>query len=151
MCYTVYMRMKPPSERSRKMASQIKQIAASTLLYASNDPALTFVNITEVRMTGDLQQATIYWTPLGEGSNAERAAKALAKVTGRVRNEVAHQIGSRLAPTIRFEEDLLDQQVASIQDILAKAAQSDSQLQRARADAKFAGDEHPYKAESNSE
>jgi ribosome-binding factor A len=133
------------------MASQIKQIAASTLLYASNDPALSFVNITEVRLTGDLQNATIFWTALGDDVNKTRAASSLAKVTGRVRSEVAHKIGSRLAPTIRFEEDLLDAQVSSIEDILAKAAHEDGKLHSQRESARFAGEENPYKETPNKE
>ena len=42
--------------RARKLADRIKVVVAETLEMRVKDPRLGFITITDVRMTGDLQQ-----------------------------------------------------------------------------------------------
>src|SRR5690349_4315557 len=52
--------------RARKLADRIKVIVAETLEKRVKDPRLGFVTVTDVRVTSDLQQATVYYTVLGD-------------------------------------------------------------------------------------
>ena len=52
--------------RARRLAKRISQIVASALEHEVKDPRLTMVTITDTRVTGDLRDATVYYTVLGE-------------------------------------------------------------------------------------
>jgi ribosome-binding factor A len=62
--------------RARKLADRIQQIVAEMLERRIKDPRLGFVTVTDARLTGDLRDATVYYTVYG--SDAERAASAAA-------------------------------------------------------------------------
>lgn len=49
-----------PSKRPLQVADRIKEIVANALESRVKDPRLGFVTITDVRVTGDLQQASIF-------------------------------------------------------------------------------------------
>ena len=60
--------------RARKIAERIKAIVAEQLEYRVKDERLGFVTVTDVRVTGDLQHATVFYTVFG--SDEERTATA---------------------------------------------------------------------------
>ena len=60
--------------RARKLAERISQIVARLLETRVKDPRLGFVTITDARVTGDLQHATIFYTVYG--TDEERQHKA---------------------------------------------------------------------------
>jgi ribosome-binding factor A len=95
-----------PSEvRARKLADRIKVIAAETLERRVKDPRLGFVTVTDARVTGDLREATVFYTVYGDETQRADTALALAKVTGLVRSEVGQQTGIKFTPTITFVAD----------------------------------------------
>jgi ribosome-binding factor A len=54
------------SNRALKVADRIKEIVADALESRVKDPRLGFITLTDVRVTGDLQQASIFYTVLGD-------------------------------------------------------------------------------------
>ena len=78
--------------RARRLAKRITQIVAAALEHEVKDPRLAMVTITDTRVTGDLREATVYYTVLGETVDAEPdsagAAAALASATGVLRSLV---------------------------------------------------------------
>lgn len=136
--------------REVRLSNQIKQIVAQFLKYESKDPLLEFLTITDVKMTGDLQNATVYWTHLDDSLIYE-VDKSLKAMTGRVRTSLAKVLTSRLTPKIRFVEDTLDRNVASVEDLLAQAKHRDLETEKQAKTAHFAGDEDPYKLESKND
>ena len=54
------------STRALKVADRIKEIVAEALESRVKDPRLGFITLTDVRVTGDLQQASIFYTVLGD-------------------------------------------------------------------------------------
>ena len=64
------------SPRSRRMAGRIRQIVASYIESQIKDPRLGMVTVTDVRVTGDLHDATVFYTVLG--NDTERADSAAA-------------------------------------------------------------------------
>ena len=51
--------------RAAKLADRIRVIVAETLKNRVKDPRLGFVTITDVRITGDLRDATVFYTVYG--------------------------------------------------------------------------------------
>jgi len=131
------------SPRVRKIADRIKVIVAEMLERRIKDPRLGFVTITDVRLTGDAQQATIFYTVL-DGDIAETAA-ALESAKGILRSECAKQLGMRIVPTLTFHHDALPETARALEDVLAKAKALDEEAAAARVAASYAAGEDPYK------
>ncbi len=132
--------------RARKLADRIKVVVAETLEMRVKDPRLGFITITDVRMTGDLQQATVFYTVLGDDSARTETAVALESAKGVLRSEVGRQTGVRHTPSLTFVADAVPENAAHIEDLLAQVAAADAEVHRAAAGATYAGDADPYKA-----
>lgn len=130
--------------RAARMADHIKQIVARRLERGLRDPRLGFVTITDVRVTGDLQHASIFYTVYGSDEERADSAAALKSATGMLRSEVGKNLTSRLTPTIEFIADALPENAKHLDDLLAEARRRDEEIERQKATAKFAGDEDPY-------
>ncbi len=131
--------------RALKLAGTIKKIVARALQTEIKDPRLSFVTVTDVRVTGDLQQASVFYTVMGGDEEREDAAKALAKATGRLRSIVGSGLGIRLTPTLEFHLDAVPETAASLDRALHEAHQRDEELKRLRENAQYAGEADPYK------
>lgn len=131
--------------RARKVADRIHETVARLLDTRVKDPRLGFVTITEVRVTGDLQQATVFYTVYGEESQAEASAAALRSATGMLRSEVGKALGIRLTPSLTFVRDALPETAASIEDALVAAAAKDAEVARLAAGKSYAGEDNPYR------
>jgi len=133
------------SPRVRKIADRIQVIVAEMLERRIKDPRLGFVTITDVRLTGDTQQATVFYTVLGEEGDLASTAVALESAKGLLRSEVGKQLGMRHVPSLTFVHDALPENARHLDELLAKARESDEQVAAARAQATYAGDTDPYK------
>lgn len=131
--------------RARKIADQIKVIVASTIERRLKDPRLGFVTVTDVRVTGDLQHASIFYTVFGDGQDLEATGKALESAKGFIRSEVGKGLTIRLTPSLEFIADAVPEAAAHLDGLLAKAAADDARVAGLAKDAKPAGDEDPYK------
>lgn len=133
------------SARARKLADAIQQIVATMLDTRIKDPRLGFVTVTDVRVTGDLQHATVFYTVLGDDDERASSAVALASARGVIRSEVGRRTGVRLTPTLEFVPDALPETAAHLEDALRRAAAEDAALAQQREGAAFAGDADPYR------
>jgi ribosome-binding factor A len=133
------------SGRARKVADRIRVIVAEMLERRIKDARLGFVTITDVRVTGDNQQATIFYTVLGDEDQRESSTAALESAKGLIRSEIGRQLGMRHTPSIEFVLDALQDTAAHIEDLLAKARQSDAAVAASAAGASYAGEADPYK------
>ena len=131
--------------RARKLGERITQIVAEMLERRVKDPRLGFVTVTEARVTGDLREATVYYTVLGSDDEVAGTAAALASATGLIRSEVGKQTGVKHTPSISFVRDTVPDTARSIEDLVEKARQADAAVAAARADAVPAGDADPYR------
>ena len=133
------------SPRVRKVADRIQVIVAEMLERRIKDPRLGFVTVTDVRVTGDTQNATIFYTVLGENEDLASSAAALESAKGIMRSEVGKQLGMRHVPTLEFVHDALPDTARHLDDLLAKARESDARVAQSAAGAQYAGDEDPYR------
>ncbi|MGZ4457170.1 MAG: 30S ribosome-binding factor RbfA [Nocardioides sp.] len=136
------------SPRVRKVADRIQVIVAEMLERRIKDPRLGFVTVTDVRVTGDSQQATIFYTVLDATGDDEAAlaatAAALESAKGLLRSEVAKQLGMRHAPSLEFIADALPETARHLDEVLARAKALDEEA-AARRGAAYAGEADPYK------
>jgi ribosome-binding factor A len=134
-----------PRARARKLGDRIAEIVAEMLERRIKDPRLGFVTVTEARLTGDLREATVYYTVYGSDDEVADTMAALASATGLIRSEVGRQTGLKHTPSISFARDTVPDTARSIEDLVAKAKAADERVAAARADAVPAGDPDPYR------
>ncbi|QIX26264.1 30S ribosome-binding factor RbfA [Nocardioides sp. JQ2195] len=133
------------SPRVRKIADRIKIIVAEMLERRVKDPRLGFVTVTDVRVSGDSQHATVFYTVLGEEDSLAGTAAALESAKGLIRSEVGKQLGIRHVPTLEFIHDALPETARQLDDVLARAREIDEQVAATRMGATYAGGDDPYK------
>ncbi|MFV0634841.1 30S ribosome-binding factor RbfA [Demequina sp.] len=131
--------------RALRLAGTIKKVVARALETEIKDPRLGFVTVTDVRVTGDLQQASVFYTVYGGDEERAGTAAALASAKGRLRTLVGRELGIRLTPTLEFHLDAVPETAASLDKALYEAHQRDAELARLRENAQYAGDADPYR------
>jgi ribosome-binding factor A len=131
-------------QRAAKMADRIKEIVARRLDKGVRDPRMGFVTITDVKMTGDLQHASIFYTVYGTDEERAETAAALKSATGMLRSEVGKNITARLTPSLEFIPDALPENAALIANLLAEARDRDAEVEALKDGAQYAGDADPY-------
>lgn len=141
--------------RARRLAKRISQIVADALEYEVKDPRLTMVTITATRVTGDLREATVYYTVLGTSVDAEPdtagAAAALASARGVLRSKVGAGTGVRHTPSLEFVPDVVPDEARRMEELLARTRASDAEVARLAATASPAGDADPYRVPRESD
>lgn len=131
--------------RARKLADRIKVVVAETLERQVKDPRLGFITITDTRVTGDLHDATVFYTVLGDETARNDTAAALESAKGVLRAEVGRQTQVRFTPTLTFVLDGVLDNAAHIDELIAKARAADALVHEVAAGAEPAGDPDPYR------
>lgn len=137
--------------RARRLSKRIQEIVASAIEREIKDRRLEFVTITDCRVTGDLHDATVFYTVRGrtldEEPDYESAAAALEKAKGQLRSLVGRGTGVRYTPPLAFEVDTVPEISAHLEELLDKTRARDAELAEQARNAKPAGDANPYRDE----
>ena len=134
--------------RVRKVQERILQTVASMIGRHVKDPRLEMVTITDVRVTGDLQHASVFYTVFGDDEQREKAARAFTSAQGLFRSRVGKALGLRLTPTLEFIPAALPESAAALADALAKAKAHDDAIAVASVGAAYAVEEDPYRPDA---
>jgi ribosome-binding factor A len=110
----------PSYPRARRLAETVRRLVSEWVEAEQADGRLGFVTVTDVRVTGDLHHATVYWTVLGGEQDQAATAAALAQSTGQARTHVARSVRLRHAPTLEFQLDDVPGRGARIERLLAE-------------------------------
>lgn len=131
-------------ERQARLADRIRVLLAERLEKGLRDPRLGFVTITDVRVSGDLQHASVFYTVLGDEAARIASGEALKSATGMLRSEVGRQLNTRLVPTLEFIPDALPESAEHIAELLREARERDEAVADLAQGARYAGDADPY-------
>lgn len=131
--------------RARKVADRVHEVVARMLDTRIKDPRLGFVTVTDVRVTGDLQHASVFYTVLGDAEAREGTAAALESAKGLIRSEVGKQVGIRLTPTLEFVADAVPETAEHLEEALRRAAERDAEVAELARAARYAGEADPYR------
>ena len=111
---------RPASQRQLRVGEEVRHVLSALFQRGDfRDPTLQSLNltVTEVRVSPDLRNATVFVTPLGGGDIAV-AVKALRHAAGFLRGQVAHEVNLRFAPNLSFEADTSFEHAARIDALL---------------------------------
>ena len=137
--------------RNAKLADQIKVVIAQTLERRVKDPRLGFLTLTEVRLSGDNREATVFYTVLGDDAERAGTAAALESATGMLRTAVGQQLGIKFAPTLDFVLDATPESAKQIEDLLAQVQAADAAAAASAVGKEFAGEADPYRKPRDAE
>jgi len=90
--------LKNPVHRGR-LANEIARVLSETLLYEARDEALSCVTILRVELSGNGQEALVYYSANQEW---EKASAALERARGFLRSRVAQEMRLRWVPRLTF-------------------------------------------------
>lgn len=91
--------------RIEKLQELIKQEMSKMLLNDLKDPRIGFVTVTGVEMTGDLREAKIFVSVMGDGDKVKSSLDGLNSALGFIRREIGQRIRLRFTPEISFALD----------------------------------------------
>jgi ribosome-binding factor A len=137
--------------RAKQLADRIQVLVAELLERRVKDPRLGFVTVTDARLTGDLREASVFYTVYGDEQARASTAAALESAKGLIRSEVGKALGLRHSPSVEFFLDAVPETAGHIEELLAKARMADAEVAKAAAGAKPAGDADPYKHKPDDE
>ncbi|MGW0733520.1 30S ribosome-binding factor RbfA [Streptomyces sp. NPDC002851] len=132
--------------RAKKLADLVREVVAQKLQRGVKDPRLgSHVTITDTRVTGDLREATVFYTVYGSDEDRASAAAGLESAKGVLRSAVGAAAGVKFTPTLTFVADALPENARTIEDLLDKARASDEKVREASSGASYAAGADPYK------
>ena len=132
--------------KTRRHAERVHELVAS-LVREIKDPRLGMVTITDARITGDLREATVYYTVLGDSTEQAGTAAALESAKGMLRTRVGRALSLRHSPSLAFVLDNVQDQAKEITELLETARHRDAEVQALAAGKQYAGDPDPYKSD----
>jgi ribosome-binding factor A len=91
--------------RANRVGEQMKKELGDIIGRKIKDPRVGFVTVTDVEVTGDLQQAKVFISVLGEDKQKQDTLIGLAKAKGFIRSEIGKRIRLRKTPELFFEFD----------------------------------------------
>ena len=115
---------KPAGQRQLRVGEELRHALANVFERGTlRDPALSGVSVTvtEVRVSPDLRNATVFIMPLG-GDDLEGVVEALGRAKPFLRGEIARSVKLRYAPNLSFKADDTFGQASLIDDLLRDPA-----------------------------
>jgi len=106
--------------RPEQLAEVIREEVSQIVGYELEDPRVAGVTVTDVRVSENLRDASVY--VLTEGTEAERAAamKALLKAAPYVRRQLGTVLNLRYTPELHFVRDTVEESAARVEELLSK-------------------------------
>src|SRR5690625_490491 len=106
--------------RPNRVAEQMKKEIGELINQKLKDPRIGFITVTDLDLTNDLQNATVYISVLGDETEKEESLIGLSKASGFIRSEIGKKIRLRKVPEIIFKFDEAHEHGNRIEAILRK-------------------------------
>ena len=110
------------SRRVLKAAQAIREVVSLAILTELRDPRVDNVTVTTVEVTGDMKQARVHVTVMGEDTNSSQVLKGLSSAAGFLQRKIANRIESRYTPKLQFVLDQGQENAREVARILEDLA-----------------------------
>ncbi|ETA73347.1 30S ribosome-binding factor RbfA [Ligilactobacillus equi] len=112
--------------RADRLSQEIQREVNDILLKRVRDPRVAGVTITGVDVTGDLQQAKVYYSILSDlASDHQKTQAGLDKAKGLIRGELGKRLSIYVTPELTFAQDESVRYGDRIDELLSKLHQED--------------------------
>ena len=106
--------------RPEKVAELMREEIAQVVGYELEDPRVTGVTVTDVRMSENLREARVYVTIEGTDKDATAALRALEHAAPYVRRRVALELNLKRTPEVHFIRDRIEEQATRVDELLTE-------------------------------
>ena len=109
------------SLRAQKVSDFLRKEISSLISSEINDPRLKNINITAVKVSSDIGQATVFYTIIGQNdSGKDITPKILEKLSGMLRSRLSKIMKIRRVPKLSFRYDESIEYSSNIEELLNK-------------------------------
>ena len=112
-------------KRIDRLRDQIKEVVAEIIQQKLKDTHVGFVTVTDVKLTGDLSEATVYYSVYGDTLTQKTTNRALDHAKGFIQSELARQISIRKVPILSFKVDRSVEHGLRIEELLNQIHEED--------------------------
>ncbi len=113
--------IKHPSQRQLKVGEELRHAISEIFMrediYIPDTRKTLQVTVSEVRISPDLRNATVYIMPLG-GDGQDNIIEIIDNISGYIRSLISKKIRMKYAPTLFFKLDDLFDKAMEIETIL---------------------------------
>lgn len=106
--------------RPERIAEQIKEEVALIIGGDLEDPRVSFITVTDARVSPDLRHAKIFVTAMGTKQQAAEAVQALNHAAGFIRHQLGSALRVKRIPELRFVYDETSETAARIEELLSE-------------------------------
>ncbi|MCA9524887.1 MAG: 30S ribosome-binding factor RbfA, partial [Myxococcales bacterium] len=106
--------------RPARVASVVREVIARTLTFDIKDPRVIGVTVSDLEVTGDLQEVRVYFHVDGGPQRVAEATAALERAAGFFRRAIGEQVRLRLTPRLIFRHDASLEYASRIEARLAE-------------------------------
>lgn len=108
---------------SQEILKEVNDIIAHTV----RDPRVEGITITDVELTGDLQEATIYYSTLETDDQTKKETQTgLDRATGLIRKELGARLTTYHTPELEFKRDESVEYGSRIEELLNEIRKEDN-------------------------
>ena len=104
--------------RAERTADTLKEEIAQIVGYELEDPRLTMVTVTDVRLSSDKRAARVYVTIAGDEKEHEAALAALKHAAPYVRKQLGLSLNLPRTPEIHFVRDRVEEEGERVDQLL---------------------------------
>src|SRR5947207_4455778 len=104
--------------RTERIADTLREEIAQIVGYELEDPRLTMVTVTDVRVADDLRDASVYVTVQGDEHEHQLALRALEHAAPYVRRQLGFSMNLRHTPVLRFVRDMVEEKAERVDALL---------------------------------
>ncbi|HBO46354.1 MAG TPA: 30S ribosome-binding factor RbfA [Planctomycetaceae bacterium] len=120
------------SRRVEKAAEAVREVVSWAILTELSDPRVRDVTVTYVEMSGDLRQAKVHVSIMGDEAKQKLGLRGLQHAAGFLQSKLSARIDTRYTPRIEFRLDQGVKQSIEIarilKEVLPKAAEEEEPI-----------------------
>lgn len=93
------------NRRALKVAQAIREVVSTAILLELKDPRVRDVTVTLVEVSGDIRNAKVYVTVMGDEARQNLCLRGLQSSTGFLQQKIGERIDTRYTPRLTFALD----------------------------------------------
>ena len=97
----------------------VREEVSQIVGFELEDPRVERVTVTDVRVTENLRDATVYFTAEGTDAEKAEALKALQKAAPYVRRQLGIALNLKYTPELHFVRDTVEEAATRVEALLA--------------------------------
>jgi ribosome-binding factor A len=92
-------------DRNARLEGEIRSVLSDLLRSEVNDPRLTSVTVSSIRLSADRSKASVYYSVIGDAEREREAGDGFAAAAPFMRRQLGQRMRLRVVPSLEFFRD----------------------------------------------